>query len=66
MIKGWVMTAFGGMGSLLGAVLAGFILGMVEAVVGWQLGFTWTMAIWFSILIGIFIVRPRGLFGTWG
>lgn len=64
MVKGWVMTAFGGMGSLLGAVLAGFILGGVEAVVGWQLGYTWTTAVWFFTLIGIFAVRPRGLFGT--
>lgn len=66
MVKGWVMTVFGGMGSLTGAVLAGFILGMVEALVGWQIGFTWTMAVWFTILIGIFIFRPQGLYGKWG
>lgn len=66
MMKGWVMTVFGGMGSLTGAVLAGFILGMVEALVGWQIGFTWTMAVWFTVLIGIFIFRPQGLYGTWG
>ncbi len=66
MVKGWVMTVFGGMGSLTGAVLAGFILGMVEALVGWQIGFTWTMAVWFTVLIGIFIFRPQGLYGTWG
>lgn len=66
MVKGWVMTVFGGMGSLTGAVLAGFILGMVEALVGWQIGFTWTMAVWFTVLIGIFIFRPQGLYGKWG
>ena len=64
MVKGWVMTVFGGMGSFSGAVLAGFILGMVEALVGWQIGFTWTMAIWFTVLIVIFIFRPQGLYGT--
>lgn len=64
MMKGWVMTVFGGMGSLSGAVLAGFILAIVEAFVGWQIGFTWTMAVWFTVLIGIFIFRPQGLFGT--
>ena len=66
MMKGWVMTVFGGMGSLSGAVLAAFILAMLEAFVGWQIGFTWTMAVWFTVLIGIFIFRPQGLKGTWG
>jgi len=54
------------MGSLLGAVYAAFILGMVEAFVAWQLGLTWTLIIWFAILISLFIVRPQGLKGTWG
>ena len=66
LVKAWVITAFGGMGSLLGAVYAAFILGMVEAFVAWQLGLTWTLIIWFAILIGLFIVRPQGLKGTWG
>lgn len=66
MIKAWIITAFGGMGSLTGAIYAAFILGVVEAFVGWQLGFTWTMFIMVAILFGVFIVRPQGLRGTWG
>jgi len=66
LVKAWVITAFGGMGSVTGAVYAAFILGMVEAFVGWQLGLTWTLLVLFAILIGIFIVRPQGLRGTWG
>ena len=65
MVKGWVMTVFGGMGSIKGAILASFILGMVEALVGWQFGFTWTMPFWFAIIIVMFIFRPKGLLGTW-
>ncbi len=65
MLKGWVMTVFGGMGSIKGAILASFLLGMVEALVGWQLGFTWTMTFWVAIIIVMFIFRPRGLLGTW-
>lgn len=64
LIKGWVMTAFGGLGSILGAIIAAFILAIVEAFVGWQFGFTWTLAAWFIVLIGVFIFRPKGLFGT--
>lgn len=66
LVKAWVITAFGGMGSITGAVYAAFILGMVEAFVGWQFGLTWTLMALFAILIGIFIVRPQGLRGTWG
>jgi len=66
MVRAWVITAFGGMGSITGAVYAAFILGMVEAIVGWQLGLTYSFMVLFAILIGIFIVRPQGLRGTWG
>ncbi len=66
MIKAWIITAFGGMGSLTGAIYAAFILGVVEAFVGWQLGLTWTMLVLVAILLGVFVVRPQGLRGTWG
>ena len=66
LVRAWVITAFGGMGSITGAVYAAFILGMVEAFVGWQLGLTYSFMVLFAILIGIFIVRPQGLRGTWG
>lgn len=66
LVKAWVITAFGGMGSLKGSLLAAFILGIVEALVGWYFGFTWTMFAWFVVLIVTLIFRPQGLFGTWG
>jgi branched-chain amino acid transport system permease protein len=66
LVKAWVITAFGGMGSLKGSLLGAFILGIVEALVGWQFGFTWTMFAWFTVLLITLIFRPQGLFGTWG
>lgn len=66
LVKAWVITAFGGMGSLKGSLLAAFILGIVEALVGWQLGFTWTMFAWVAVLIVTLIVLPQGLFGAKG
>lgn len=66
LVKAWVITAFGGMGNILGAVYAAFILGIVESIVFWQFGATYTMFAWVAIMIGIFIVRPQGLRGTWG
>lgn len=66
LVKAWVITALGGMGSIRGSLYAAFILGVVEALVGWQFGFTWTLFGWFVVLLSTLIVRPRGLFGTWG
>ena len=66
LVKAWVITAFGGMGSIKGSLYAAFILGIVEALVGWQFGFTWTMFAWFAVLLITLIIRPQGLFGTWG
>lgn len=66
LVKAWVITAFGGMGSLRGSLYAAYILGIVEAFVGWQFGFTWTLLVWFIILLGTLIIRPQGLLGKWG
>jgi branched-chain amino acid transport system permease protein len=66
MVKAWVITALGGMGSIRGSLYGAFILGIVEAGVGWQFGFTWTLVAWFAVLLSTLIVRPQGLFGTWG
>lgn len=66
MLKAWVITALGGLGSIKGSLYSAFLLGIVEAVVGWQFGFTWVWFSWFSILLFILIVRPQGLLGTWG
>lgn len=66
LVKAWVITAFGGMGSLKGSLYAAFILGIVESFVGWQFGLTWTMFAWVAVLLVTLIIRPQGLFGTWG
>lgn len=65
LVKSWVITAFGGVGSIRGSLLAAFILGIIEALVGWTFGFTWTLIAWFFVLLITLIVRPHGLFGTW-
>lgn len=62
--KAWLITAFGGMGSLSGAAIAAFILAMVEAFSLWQLSANATQMIWFAILVLTFIIRPSGLRGS--
>lgn len=65
LIKSWVITVFGGVGSIRGSLFAAFILGIIEVMVGWTFGYTWTLIAWFFVLLLTLIVKPQGLFGTW-
>lgn len=56
-------TVVGGVGSLRGAALAGFLIGLLQNVLVWQLGNQWQNAIIFFVLILFFLYRPEGLFG---
>jgi branched-chain amino acid transport system permease protein len=66
LVKAWVITAFGGMGSIRGGLYAAFIVGMLEAFVGWYFGMTWTLIVLFAVLLTTLAVRPQGLLGKWG
>jgi len=66
LVKAWVITAFGGMGSIKGGLYAAFIVGMLEAFVGWYFGMTWTTIALFAVLLTTLAVRPQGLMGKWG
>jgi len=63
MIKAWVITAFGGMGSIRGGLYAAFIIGMLEAFVGWMFGMSYIMIALFILLLTTLVVRPQGLMG---
>jgi len=64
-LKGLAVIILGGMGSIPGAVLGGFILGLVEvmsvALTGQS---SYRDAIAFGALFLILLLRPRGLFGS--
>jgi len=53
----------GGIGSVPGAMLAGLIVGLAEAVTVQLVGAEWRAAVSFVILVGILLLRPQGLFG---
>jgi branched-chain amino acid transport system permease protein len=63
MIKAWVITAFGGMGSISGSLYAAFILGMLEAFVGWHFGMIYVQIATLTLLLVTLTIRPRGLMG---
>ncbi len=63
MIKAWVITAFGGMGSIRGSLYAAFILGILEAFVGWYFGMIHVQIATLTLLLVTLAIRPRGLMG---
>lgn len=66
LVKSWVITAFGGMGSIRGGLYAAFIMGMLEAFVGYWFGLTWVLFALFAVLLTTLAIRPQGLMGKWG
>ncbi len=64
LVKALIIVIAGGLGSLRGTLYASFLLGVLEALVGWQLGLLWVMPAWFLVLFLVLLVRPAGLFGS--
>jgi branched-chain amino acid transport system permease protein len=59
-------AVLGGVGNLLGAVVGGVLIGVIQALndgAPHGLGQKWTQTVMFSILILMIIFRPAGIFG---
>jgi len=63
-IKAFAVAILGGITSARGVVLAGFIYGLTEALVGSFLGSSYTNILAFALVIVALAVRPHGLFGV--
>lgn len=63
MIQALIVTIFGGLGSVRGALVAGYVLGIFESVVEVYFGVAWALPGVFILIILMLIVRPNGLFG---
>ena len=59
-----VVVIVGGLDSLLGALIAGILVGLIETYAGAYLGGEYKMLATFSLLVVVLILRPYGLFGT--
>jgi branched-chain amino acid transport system permease protein len=67
-LKAFTSAVLGGIGNIPGAMLGGFLIGIIEAMsdqygslIG--LGSQWTNAVVFAVLILILVFRPSGLLG---
>jgi branched-chain amino acid transport system permease protein len=66
LLKGFAVAAMGGLGSNRGALVAGYAIGLAEAV-----GIAYTtpayhQAITLGLVLAVLLVRPGGLFGAHG
>lgn len=63
LLKGIIASIIGGIGSIPGAVLGGFFLGLAENLGIWKISAGWKDAIAFAILIIFLLIRPWGFLG---
>lgn len=59
----FVVVVLGGMGSVVGAMISGLIIGIVEVFSSYWIGQESKQAIYFLVFIAVLVVRPSGLFG---
>lgn len=59
-----VVVIVGGLDSVPGALVAGLLVGLIEALAGAYLGGEFKLLATFSLLVAVLMVHPYGLFGT--
>jgi branched-chain amino acid transport system permease protein len=64
LMKGFVAAVLGGFNSLVGCVIAAFMLGVIETFGGAFVGGLFKDVTAFALLILVLLVRPNGLFGS--
>jgi branched-chain amino acid transport system permease protein len=62
-MKALIVVVMGGVGNLLGCLIAGLALGLSEAMVATFIDPGLTLAVNFALFLGVLLVKPAGLFG---
>ncbi len=65
-IIAFTAAVLGGIGNLVGAVLGGLLIGVIQALndgASYGLGQSWSQTVIFAILITLMVFRPEGLLG---
>src|ERR671932_474717 len=60
----WAVGVLGGFGSLAGAIMGGFVIGVVTSLIGAYLSTNYQLSLVFLLIVVILYVRPQGLFGV--
>jgi branched-chain amino acid transport system permease protein len=61
-LKAFVIVILGGMGSVPGAIVGGYLLALAETMAGTYVAFAFSELIAFALLVLVLAVRPTGLF----
>ena len=62
-LSGFTAAVIGGIGSVPGAMLGGYLLGVVETVTQTYISTGWSNLFIFSILVAFMLIRPSGILG---
>lgn len=62
LLKGFAAAVLGGMKSLYGVVIGGFMLGIVENLFGFYVSIEFKSVVAFAIIVTVLYFRPSGLF----
>ncbi len=62
-LKAFTAAVLGGIGNLAGAMLGGFLIGLIESLATQFIGDQWSNVVVFSVLVLVLIFRPSGLLG---
>jgi branched-chain amino acid transport system permease protein len=63
-LKSLIAALLGGIGSVPGAMLGGFLLALIETYTGMLIGFEWHDVVTFAVLAAVLIFKPGGILGT--
>ena len=58
-----MVVAFGGFGSVPGAMVAGLLIGLIEATSAFYIGPVYQDVVVYALFVGVLWVRPQGLMG---
>jgi branched-chain amino acid transport system permease protein len=62
-LKAFTAAVLGGIGNLAGAMLGGFLIGLIEAMTTQLISDQWSNVVVFSVLVLVLVFRPSGLLG---
>lgn len=63
-VKGFIASVIGGLGSLTGAIIGAFLLGVVETMLLSILGSGYSTIATFAIMLVFLLLRPQGIAGS--